>query len=136
MMIPRRNGLLIMKDIVQSFFELFLRFRYPVSMPRDVATDLGLEISNFVTFQEFTEKLIDPHYRPTKLSRWMPRNEAEKAFHCALKKECFSQNSLFSYYFNGSWMEFILHFDDESRLRRLYVRHRDIKENHEICISP
>lgn len=121
--------------VFNPFWHFFLRFRYPVSMPEDVATDLGLNISNFLTFQEFINHLIDPRHRPKNLIRFMPRNQAEDIFRYALRKERFQQNSLFSYHFKGGWMEFILQFDDQSRLRRLYIRHKDLKQKYEIPIS-
>lgn len=117
------------------FRRLLLRFRYPVSMPEDVAKDLGLEISNFLTFNEFIRHLTNPLQTPKKLSRFMPREQAEGIFHAALKKEKFNHNSLFSYHFNGSWMEFMLSFDEQSRLRRIYVRHKDLKKKYEMPIS-
>jgi hypothetical protein len=116
-------------------FRFLIRFRYPVSTPEDVATDLGMNISNHLTFEEFMNRLTNPLYRPTKLIRFMPRDQAESLFQTALRKEKFNQNSLFSYYFNGGWMEFVLHFDGQSRLRRLYIRHKDLKQKHEIPIS-
>jgi hypothetical protein len=114
---------------------LFIRFRYPVSTPEDVATDLGFDISNYLTFQEFTNYLINSKHRPTKLIKFMPREQAEEIFQAALRKEKFKQNSLFFYYFNGGWMEFMLQFDEQSRLRRLYIRHKDFKQQYEIPIS-
>ena len=39
--------------IFRPFIHLFIRFRYPVSMPEDVAADLGLDISNSLSFKEF-----------------------------------------------------------------------------------
>lgn len=104
-------------------------------MPEDVAADLGLDISNALTFKEFIRCLTDPIHRPRKLIRFMPRDQAEEIFHYALRKERFQQNSLFSYHFKGGWMEFILQFDEQSRLRRLYIRHKDLKQKHEIGIS-
>lgn len=124
-----------MLKLYRSFLRLFIRFRYPVSMPEDVAADLGLAISNFVTFPQLIFNLTNSERRPANLVRFMPRKQAEEAFRLALKKECFQQDSLFSYYFNGSWMEFILQFDEESRLRRVYIRHKDLKQKHEILIS-
>lgn len=121
--------------ILKPLFRLLVRFRYPVSMPEEVASDLGLNISNSLSFQEFIHCLTDPGHRPTKLTRFMPRNEAEEIFRCALRKERFQQNSLFSYHFKNGWMEFILQFDEQSRLRRLYIRHKDLKQKHEIGIS-
>lgn len=117
------------------FLNLLMRFRYPVSMPEDVGTDLGLNISNLLTFPEFMNCLTDPRYRPTKLTRFMPRAQAEDIFRLALRKERFQRNSLFSYHFKGGWMEFVLQFDEQSRLRRLYIRHKDLKQKHEIPIS-
>lgn len=119
----------------KPLLHLFARFRYPVSMPEDVASDLGLEITNSLNFKEFIHCLTNLHYRPTKLTRFMPREQAEDAFRLAKRKEKFQQDSLFSYHFKGGWMEFILQFDGESRLRRLYVRHKDLKQKHEISIS-
>ncbi len=124
-----------MKSLLKPFFYFFIRLRYPVSLPEDVATDLGLNISNSLTFQEFINYLTDPHHRPSKLTRFMPRHQAEDMFRYALRKEKFQQNSLFSYYFKGGWMEFVLQFDEQSRLRRLYIRHKDLKQKHEIPIS-
>jgi hypothetical protein len=122
-------------NIFNPFLRLFIRLRYPVSMPEDVAADLGLDISNSLTFQQFMSCLLDPRYRPTKLTRFMPRDQAEEIFRSAKRKERFPQNSLFSYHFKGGWMEFVLQFDEQARLRRLYVRHKDLKQKHEIPIS-
>lgn len=101
---------------------VFIRWRYPVSMPEDVADALGVTLSNLSTFQEFLSQLSSPRCRPTKLNRFMPREDAEEVFQTALRKERFCRNTLFSYYFNEGWMEFILEFDDQSRLRRMYVQ--------------
>lgn len=114
---------------------LFTRFRYPVSMPEDVASDLGFDITNSLKFKEFIHCLTDPCRRPSKLTRFMPREQAEEIFRLAKRKEKFQKDTLFSYHFKGGWMEFILHFDEQSRLRRLYMRHRDLKQKHEISIS-
>lgn len=119
-------------NFFKPFQRLFVRFRYPVSMPEDVASDLGLNISNYLTFQEFIELLTNPNTKPSKLSRYMPRHEAECIFQSALRKERFKHDSLFSYYFNGGWMEFVLQFDEQSRLRRLYINHKDMKQKYEI----
>ncbi len=121
--------------VFKPLLQLFVRFRYPVSMPEDVAADLGINITNSLNFQEFMSCLIDPRYRPTKLTRFMPRDQAEDIFRLARRKERFPQNSLISYYFKGGWMEFVLQFDEQSRLRRLYIRHKDLKHKHEIPIS-
>lgn len=121
--------------VFEHLSRLFVRFRYPVSLPEDVASDLGLELTNKLSFQEFIDRLTDPRHSPTKLSRFMPRDDAESIFCLAKKKERFKQDSLFSYHFKGGWMEFSLQFDEQSRLRRLYIRHKYLKKKHEIHIS-
>jgi len=121
--------------LFQPLSRLFVRFRYPRSTPEDVAHDLGLTCTNLLTFQEFMCYLTNSKHQLTKLSRFMPREQAEEIFCLALRKEKFSKDSLFSYHFKGGWVEFILHFDDQSRLRRVYVRHKDLKQTHEIAIS-
>jgi len=121
--------------VLRPLLHLLVRLRYPVSMPEDVAADLGLNITNSLNFKEFMCCLTDPSRRPTKLTRFMPRDQAEDTFRLAKRKERFQHNSLFSYHFKGGWIEFVLQFDEQSRLRRLYIRHKDLKQKHEISIS-
>ncbi len=113
-------------DVLSRFF---LRFRYPISMPEDVATALGIHISNYVTFHEFVSHLSCPTCRPTRLSKFMSREKAEEAFFGAPLKEKFRNNTLVSYCFTEGWVEFILQFDDNSKLRRIYLQHKDIKQD-------
>lgn len=113
--------------VVNFFYQFLLRFRYPLSLPQDVANDLGIHISQYLSFQEFVHQLTHQNYQLTRLKRFMPREQAEAVFRGALKKEKFVRNSLFSYYFNEGWLEFILQFDEQSRLRRIYVQHKQIK---------
>lgn len=122
------------RKVFNLFRNFFIRFRYPLSLPEDVAKDLGLNLSNFLTFKEFMSRLTNPHYKPTKLTKYMSREIADKIFKSALRKERFKQNSLYSYHFNGGWLEFTLHFDEQARLRRLYMQHKDLKQKHEISI--
>lgn len=122
-------------NVFRPLQHLFIRFRYPVSLPEDIASDLGLPIKNTLNFQEFIYCLIDPNQHPSKLTRLMPRQEAEDIFRLAKRKEIFKQNSLFSYYFKRGWVEFNLQFDEQSRLRRLYICHKDLKKKHEMSIS-
>jgi hypothetical protein len=124
-----------MKLFMQPLTNLFTRFRYPTSLPEEVAMDLGISISNSLNFQEFISHLTHPSCRPTRLSRFMPREEAENLFSTAIRKEHFKQKSLFFYHFNEGWMGFILNFDEQARLRRIYIRHKDLKRKHEIAIS-
>ena len=110
-------------------YRFFLRFRYPVSLPEDVANALGAELSWYLTFDEFVNRLKCPHFRPQKLKKYMPRKQAEEAFNSALKIDRFGQKSLFSYYFNEGWVEFVLQFDDQARLRRIYLQHKYIEDD-------
>jgi hypothetical protein len=113
---------------------LILRLRYPVSLPEDIANALGIKVANYLTFNEFVNELTAPSCRPTRLTKFMPREKAEAAFQTAQRKERFKQNTLFSYYFNEGWMEFILQFDDQARLRRIYLQHKQIQQNEGIEI--
>ena len=112
-----------------------IRLRYPFSIPADIANALGIHTSHFMTFKNLISRLTHPACRPGTLSKYMPRVEAESAFGTALRKERFPCDSLFSYKINGSWLKFVLHFDDQARLRRLYLSHKDFKEKYEIPIQ-
>lgn len=117
------------------FWRFVIRFRYPLSQPEDIARDLGFMTSNFIPFSEFIQSLTDPRLRLPKLSKFMPRDQAEELFQTALRREIFKQNSLFSYHLNGGWMEFMLQFDEQARLRRIYIHHKDLKHKYELPIS-
>lgn len=112
--------------LVQHLKKFYCRLHYPVSLPEDVAHALGISAPNDLSFEEFIELLRSPEGRPTKLFKYMPRDEAEMAFHSALRKETFKRTSLFSYYFCRGWLGFLLQYDDQLRLRRLYLQHRDL----------
>lgn len=107
---------------------LFARFRYPVSLPEDVAEALGVNVSNFLTFDELIKKLTSCDSNPLRLAKYMPRREAELAFSHATCIERFGRKTLISYYFSEGWIEFVLEFDADTLLRRLYLRHKDIEE--------
>jgi len=117
-----------------NLFRLFVRLRYPVALPEEIAEALGIELSNDLAFSQFVSLLTSSNCQPTRLCRFMPRQQVEDAFKSAQKKERFKQDSLYSYYFNEGWLEFVLQFDTESRLRRIYVQHHTIKEERGIEI--
>ena len=113
-----------LKEVQIGFFKKFhrlvARFRYPVSLPEDITTDLGCslpKISNFFAFIESLSNLC-----PKKLYKFMSKREAESSFCCALKKETFQSTTFFSYFFNQGWIVIALHFDEKERLRRVYVQ--------------
>lgn len=109
-------------QLLESLTRLICRFRYPVSLPEDVAHDLGMHLPNTLNFQEFLYLLSSPYQRPAKLRKYMSRTLAESTFESALKKESFRSCSLFSYYFNKGWLVFALYFDEDGRLRRIYLQ--------------
>lgn len=118
-------------DILSRFF---LRIRYPVSLPEEIAEALGVSLSNHAPFTEFVSRLACPSCRPTRLTKFMPREKAEEAFQNAPRQEKFKQNTLISYQFNEGWVEFILQFDEQSRLRRIYLQHKHIEHDRGIEI--
>lgn len=131
-----------MKKTLDAVYRFFPRLRYPVTLPEDIGEALGIAASNFSSFDEFVRLLTCPSCKPTRLMRFMPREKAEEAFKTAQRKERFQQNTLISYYFNEGWMEFILDFDDQSRLRRIYINHKQIEQERgieiplRICSTP
>lgn len=114
--------------MIESFVQFYRRLHYPVSMPEEVASALGIEVSSNLSFTQFVNLLSSPACCPNKLSKFMSREEAESAFDGALRKERFQHHSLFSYYFNHGWMGFHLQFDQSGRLRRIYVRHHKLNQ--------
>lgn len=119
----------------QHLYRFLIRFRYPVTLPEEIAEALGVSIPNSLNFDELVHKLTCHTCRPTKLCKFMPRNQAEAAFKTAQRKERFKSNSLFSFYFNEGWLEFVLQYDDDSRLRRMYIQHKIIQEERGIEIQ-
>ena len=114
---------------LDCLFRFFIRFRHPFTLPEDIANSLGVRVSNNVSFDDFVTRLTAPECCPTTLHKLMGRNEAENAFCGAQRKEQFQRNTLISYYFNEGWLEFNLQFDQESRLRRIYIQHKKIESD-------
>lgn len=115
-------------QILDKFYRFFLRFRYPVSLPENVAEALGASVSNFLTFDQFVHRLTNPYFRPERIKKYMPREEVEKAFESAQRQERFLHKTLCSYYFSEGWVEFVLLFDENSKLRRIYLLHKSISK--------
>lgn len=120
--------------LLDHIHRFFLRFRYPVSLPENIADALGIKVSNFLTFDELIQALSNPSCRPSRLKKFMSREKAEEAFEGALHKERFQNQTLFSYYFSEGWMEFVLLFDEKSQLRRIYLQHKEIPQEEGIEI--
>lgn len=114
---------------------LFVRFRYPVTLPEEIASDLGVSVSNSLSFEDFVDQLTLLSNPPRHLKRFMPRELAEAVFRSAQRKDKFGRNSLFSYYFEEGWLEFNLQFDEKSLLRRVYLQHRNLSHEQGIEIK-
>ena len=87
-------------------------------------------LSYYNGIDELIEILHRSDTVPTRLFKMMTRREAELAFRNAVRKEVFQRTSLYSYLFEGGWLEFQLHFDESNRLRRLYILHQALPEEH------
>lgn len=107
-------------QLLVNFSRFINRFRYPVSLPEDVAGDLGMDLPNHINFEELLRRLSENS--PKTLWKKMSRYAAESAFQSSLKKEIFRSTSLFSYYFSQGWIVITLYFDENNSLRRLYVQ--------------
>jgi hypothetical protein len=121
----------------QSFRRLLIRLRHPISLPEEIARDLGIPISNYLDYQQLTHFIRQGGLTPTKLHKFMARDVAEAAFDHAIKVEKFCRESHFSYCFNDHWMDFTLHFDQNDQLRRLYFHccGMSFDEQQEILLS-
>ncbi len=114
---------------------LLARFRHPFSLPEDVTETLGIQVSNFLSFDELINKMASSRCNPLSLAKYMPRREAEAAFRHATCVEKFGEKTLVSYFFPEGWVEFVLKFDKESRLRRIYLLHKGIDNEEGVEIS-
>jgi hypothetical protein len=119
---------------MKIFARIMQRLRFPVTLPQDITQALGIKLPDPLSFDEFFKNLITTDSIPSKLSKWMPRSQAEAPFYRAQRKERFHENTIFSYYFNEGWLIFILRFDDQGRLRGLQMRHERIKGDEGIQI--
>ena len=111
---------------LQLLRNLLVRFRYPMSLPEDIANALGISLSNALTFDELIQSLVGSACFPQRIQKYMPRHEVEKAFNTAKKCERFGDRTLCSFCFNEGWIEFILKFDSSSKLRRIYLLSKEI----------
>lgn len=97
------------------------RLRYPFSMPEDIGEDLGLDITNQLNFESFLQLLCSSSCLPQNLQKYMERDHVEKHFSHAFRTDRFSDKTLVCYYFKQGWIEFELKYDDENRLRRIWL---------------
>lgn len=118
--------------VYKKLATLFHRFRNPVSLPEDIGLDLGIQVlHNELNFQECMSRLTGSICQSKYLHKLMPRAHAEAVFKKAVHKESFKDITLFSYYVYSGWLAFKLVFDEEERLRRVYLQHKAIKDENE-----
>jgi len=122
--------------VIDTLLEVFVRLRYPVSLPADIAQALGIEIKNTIKFKDLMNQITQKDFTPNRLVKFMSKDVAELAFQKAARKEYFCNSTLFSFYFIEGWLEFELHYDESARLRRLYIHHKMIStlESQEIAM--
>lgn len=113
--------------ILEHLLRFLARFRYPVSLPEDVASALGITISNHISFHQLVSKICSCH--PTRLNKLMHREEAEKAFSSAVSCEKFLDNTVCSFCFTQGRVVFVLKFDQEERLRHIVLQHKLIRSD-------
>lgn len=108
---------------------LFVRFRYPISLPKDIEEATGVELPNTLSFEEMIQLLSKSCFCPKKIQKFMPRYKVESIFKTAKLCERFCDRTLFSFCFTEGWIEFVLKFDSCSRLRRIYLMHKQVEED-------
>jgi len=111
--------------------KLVARIWYPVALPEDIAHCFNLKVSNLLSQEELVRVLRKSQSYTAFLSRYMPRDIAESVFRRATSIESFGDKTIISYYFIGGWMEYVLQFDAEDRLRRVYLAHRALERGSE-----
>jgi hypothetical protein len=109
--------------------KLYSGWQYRLYSFKEVADDLGVDVPGNIAFEGFVKALTTQYGHSAKLTKFMPRDDAEKVFASAIKKERFSRHSLYSYYFDKDWVGFYLQFDQNSKLRRLYIQHKNFKKH-------
>lgn len=112
---------------MQDLKNFCVRFRHPVSVPQDISLALGVDIPPFASFDNIIRFLTSPPCCPGTLKKYMLRSRAEKFFANARRQDIFAERILFSYYFLRGCIEFDLRFDQEDRLRRVYVNYSGAK---------
>ncbi len=112
-------------QIYNAITHMKVRMRYPYALPSDIGTSLGQSIDDSITFPLLL-KILSNLQEPRSLARFMNRDRAEKSFILATRCERFTTSTLYSFRFNEGWIEFELHFDEEDKLRRLFILHKEI----------
>lgn len=123
--------------IINAFNYAKTRYYYPYSLPSEIGNALGVQLVDSMPYERFLESLIDLHTSP-RLSRYMCRAAAEKAFRAATRCERYDNTTRYFFRFTDGWVEFELLFDEGNKLRRLFLHHRCIQDQDrlEIMLTP
>lgn len=119
-------------DCLAGFYS---KLQSPLSSTEEIVKDLGFELPSNLMCKNFIDIMAHSGLKSTKLVKFMLRNDAEKIFASAIRKERFSKHSLYSYYLDKGWVGFYLLFDQDSKLRRIYFQHKDFKKQSGIEIG-
>jgi hypothetical protein len=96
-------------------------------LPDELLKTLGLDLEGKSSIEDFVEKLNHSKSLHVKLKKFMTRREVENTFLSAEKKEHFSRHSLYSYYFSKGWLGFFVSFDQDLKLRRVYLQYKSLR---------
>lgn len=115
------------KQFIGALAHLKVRLRYPYALPSEIGNALGLSLDDTVLFPSLLD-ILSNLQKPGSLARFMTRKQAERCFCKASRCEKFTTSSLYSFRFNEGWVEFELQFDEEDKLRRLFLIHKEIHD--------
>jgi hypothetical protein len=96
-------------------------------LPDELLKTLGLDLKGNSSIEDLLEKLNHSKSLHIKLKKFMTKREVENAFISAEKKEHFSRHSLYSYYFSKGWVGFFVSFDQDLKLRRVYLQYKSLR---------
>ena len=124
----------ITKHILHAITHIRTRIRYPYALPSDIGKALGLSLPDNLLYLALLESLSTIHH-PQSLEKFMTRKRAENCFCGATRCEKFTLSTLCSYRFTEGWVEFELQFDEHDKLRRLYLIHKELRNQDRIEIN-
>jgi hypothetical protein len=122
------------KNILNLFSYAKTRYYYPYTLPSQIGVALGIELADSISYPEFL-LVLSQLPTPPKLARYMCRATAEKAFRHATRCERYDNTTRYFFRFAEGWVEFELLFDENNKLRRLFLHHRSIQNQDRIEIT-
>lgn len=106
----------------------FVRLRYPFSLPEEIGSDLGLDVTNQTDFKTLLSFLCSASCAPRNLKRFMKRGDVDTLFQNAFRADHFSGKSIYCYYFKQGWIEFELIYDNNNLLRRVKLQSQKLSD--------